>query len=118
MNDCRYEYARKKCISLLLSFERNLYNYVELKELILIDQAQTEQDFFQLLQVHSPILEAAVAFNLDSKVVYNTVQKIEILLEERTPAYVEKLKLIDYTKYVPYETYPINQVKYYLLLDE
>lgn len=120
MGEQRYEYARNKCIRELPKRDRCLYQYVESRELILADQALTENHFMHLLQVNSPIFEAAEAFNLDPKTVYDTVQRIEVYLEDRTTAYANKLKLIDHTDLFrlrglcPAE----KQVKYFLFTDE
>jgi len=120
MSEQRYEYARNKCIRTLPIQKRRLYQYVESRELILADQALTENHFMQLLQENSPIFEAAEAFNLDPKTVYDTVQRIEVDLENRTPAYAKKLKLIDHTDLFRLQGFcPVKkQVKYFLFTDE
>ncbi|WP_416148309.1 helix-turn-helix domain-containing protein [Salipaludibacillus sp. HK11] len=120
MSEQRFEYARKKCLRELPINERVLYQYVESRELILADEAVTENHLLHLIQENSPIFEAAEAFNLDPKTVYDTVQRIEAHLVDCAPAYAEKFKFVDHTDlYRLHGLCPVEkQVKYFLFTDE
>ncbi|PYZ92877.1 hypothetical protein CR194_14635 [Salipaludibacillus keqinensis] len=97
MNQQRYEFVRSRCIKQLPPLERRLFQFVEKKELILADQAHTEDHFVKLLQEHSPIFEAAEKFVMDAAEVYEKVQEIEKWLDDEIPKKLRQLKLIDFT---------------------
>ncbi|WP_280769465.1 hypothetical protein [Salipaludibacillus daqingensis] len=100
MNPQRYEYARNRCINKLSGLDHELFKFVEKKELALADQAQTEDQFVQLLQERSPIFEAASLFSMDASDVFERIQKIECWIDEEVPKMLDKLKLVDFTELI------------------
>ncbi|SER58148.1 hypothetical protein [Salipaludibacillus aurantiacus] len=98
MSHQRYEFARRKCIASLPENVKRLFQFVESKELTLADEALSENHYIQLLQQHSPVLEAADKFKMEPAEVYTAVQRIERYLEDRAASYENKLKFFDMTE--------------------
>lgn len=117
MNELLYQYAHKQALKELPLADQELYNYVVVREVILTEHATTEQHLYDLFIEKSPILEAAKAFDLPSKKVYDTVQRIERFLEDRIQYYTNTLHFIEMTDLFEQRGLISNkqQVKYYLL---
>ncbi|UCZ54202.1 hypothetical protein LGQ02_05425 [Bacillus shivajii] len=116
----RYEYARQRCIERLPKSERKLFTFVEERENSLADQAHTENQFVQLLQQNSPIIEAAEEFDMNPKTVYECVQFIEKKLMDQATELAKKMKLIDYTDAFRLQGLcPVERkAKYYFFIDQ
>ncbi|WP_208588681.1 hypothetical protein [Gracilibacillus suaedae] len=97
MNGQLYKYARDKALKELPLEDQKLYQYIESREDTLIEQAITEQHLLALFQEKSPILEAADAFNIAPKIVYESIKRIEIYLENRVQYHINALQFIDLT---------------------
>ncbi|TMW72742.1 hypothetical protein [Alteribacter natronophilus] len=97
MEQARVEFARTLYIERLDEPARSIFRFVEKRELILADEAVSENHYVQLLQNHSPIMEAAREFFMDPADVYDLVQKIEADLSDRLPDLIRGLTFTDYT---------------------
>ncbi|MDX8044373.1 hypothetical protein SH601_00100 [Gracilibacillus sp. S3-1-1] len=117
MNELLYQYARNKSLKELSIADQRLYTYVEAKEVILTKKAVTEQQLYDLFFEKSPILEAAKAFDLAPKKVYDTVQRIELYLENRMQYYANTLQFVDVTDLFELNGLVVDnqQVRHYLL---
>ncbi|PYZ97540.1 hypothetical protein CR205_02790 [Alteribacter lacisalsi] len=97
MDQARTEYARTLYIERLEEPARSLFRFVEKRELVLADEAVSEQHYVQLLQQQSPILEAAREFFMDPADVFDLVQRIEKDLSDKLPTLIRSLQLTDFT---------------------
>lgn len=97
MSEARDQFARTLYVQSLPEPDRNVYQYIDRIEADLEELALTQTHYLQLLRRQSPIKQAAKHFNMNEKVIYETVQRIEAELADCVPELSERLELVEFT---------------------
>ncbi|WEG16649.1 hypothetical protein PQ478_19420 [Alkalihalophilus pseudofirmus] len=97
MSEARDQFARTLYIQSLPEPDRNVYQYIDRIEAELEELALTQTHYLQLLRRQSPIKQAAKHFNMNEKMIYETVQRIESELADCVPELSERLELVEFT---------------------
>lgn len=87
----------RSAISSLPANKREIYQYVESKELELEELAVSEKHFVQLMYNHSPFKEAARYFSLDIATVKKIMDEAQAEIDSVIVRRINGLKWIDYS---------------------
>ena len=97
MNDRLVDFLLRDEISRLEDKKKQVYEFIVKEEDCLALEAETADQFIQLLMKHSPLRLAAKHFGLDSTEIFRMMWDIELELTDRLEERYKKVQWFDFS---------------------
>lgn len=100
MKECLYRYLIKCSVAELPPEKQLFYHFIQDVEYAYEEQAETPDQYFDLLVKRHPYVQAAEHFNLPVEVARNLMLEIEQELKKAAENRMQKVFFVDYTEQV------------------